>query len=373
MAKQRYVVAIGGRFYWQVPKRFRVPVLDHLGRPVEVDGEPTFWPQGTPALPDDPAERAAKAAELNAELDARRSGATPDTRKGSMPWLIAQYEASSYYSELSDNTKRAYLHLSRHVLAWSAKRNHPPITALTKPKVLDFLAPFDDRRALRDHLVQYLGVVLEYACRIGLIQHHPARRLGFKKAKRSKPIRIVEVAQMLSIVAKAHEMGLPHVAMGVLLHFDLGQRQGDVLRLRNHIDYRGGVFQFDQSKTDQTVTIKPFLAETRAALAAVPPAQFALVADGRGLLVKPDRYKRDFRKVADAAGFHDLWEMELRHSCVIFCERAGLTPGEIATRTGHSLETVIQILERYRYRDSVVAAQGAVKLEDYRNKTATKV
>lgn len=359
----RYVVRPSGRaaFYWQVP----------ASRRVTRDGKP--WPKGVVRLPDDPAKMLAEAARLNTELDQIRAGDVPGSREGTMPWLIAKYEASSYFLELSDNTKRSYVDLAKRVLAWSAEKKHPLVAALTTPKVLEFLVPFDDRRSLRDHLVQYLAVVLEYARRTGLIQHNPARRLGFKKAKRSKPIRIVEVPQVLAIVAKARELGMPHVAMGVLLHFDLGQRQGDVLRLRNHVDYRGGVFQFDQSKTDQTVTIKPFLAETRAALEVVPSAQWSLVADQRGLRVKADRYKHDFRVVANAAGFHDLWEMELRHSCVIFCERAGMTPGEIATRTGHSLQTVIQILERYRYRDNVVAAQGAVKLEDYRNKTATKV
>lgn len=359
----RYVVQPKGRatFYWQVP----------AARRAVRDGKP--WPKGVVRLPDDPAAMLTEAARLNWELEQIRGGSAPWSREGTMPWLIAKYEASTYFKSHSEATKRSYVDLSRRVLAWSAEKKHPPVSALTKPKVLEFLTAYEDRAALRDHLVRYLGVVLEYACRIGVIEHHPARRLGFKKAKRSKPIRIVEVPQMLAIVAKARELGLPHVAMGVLLHFDLGQRQGDVLRLRNHVDYRGGVFQFTQSKTDQIVTIKPFLAETRAALDAVPSAQFSLVADKRGLRVKADRYKRDFRVAADAAGFHDLWEMELRHSCVIFCERAGLTPGEIATRTGHSLQTVIQILERYRYRDSVVAHNGTVKLEAYRNRTATKV
>lgn len=353
IALPRYVVRPSGRasVYWQVPAKLRAVR----------DGSP--WPAGTVRLPDDHAAMHAEAQRLNATLDQARAEAAE--RHGTLRWLIAEYEASSYYAELSAATKQSYAYLSRHVLAWPGANTQ--VAAVTKPMLLAFLAPFDDRRALRDHLVQYLGVVLEYACRIGAITYHPARRLGLKKAKRSKPIRVVDVPQMLTIVAKAREMGLPHVAMGVLLHFDLGQRQGDVLRLRNHVDYRGGVFQFNQSKTDQAVTIKPFLAETRAALASVPPTQFALVADEHGLRIGQDRYTRDFRKVADAAGFHDLWEMELRHSCVIFCERAGLTPGEIATRTGHSLQTVIQILERYRYRDSVVAAQGAVKLEDYRN------
>jgi hypothetical protein len=159
--------------------------------------------------------------------------------------------------------------------------------------------------------------------------------------------------------------------MGVLLHFDLGQRQGDVLRLQKPRDYKDGVFRFKQSKTDQMVTIRPFLKETREALDALPADQMMLVSVNK-TAVNPPTYVADFRKVANACGFHDLWEMELRHSCVIYCERAGLTPGEIATRTGHGLASVIMILENYRYRDEVVAHQGAVKLEDYRNKTLSK-
>lgn len=363
----RYVVQPSGRlaFYWQVPTRHRVAK----------DGKP--WPHGTVRLPDDRTKMEAEAARLNTELDQIRAGVTPETRRGTMPWLIAHYEnpanKMSKFHKLTPGTKDDYRSHSKHVLAWSAEKRHPQVRDLTTPKVLEFLTRFDDRPTLKIHVASYLRTILKHAIRIGEITHNPATQLDLEKPKRQKKIRTIDVPELLALVAKAHEMALPHVAMGALLHFDLGQRQGDILRLQKPRDYRGGVFQFDQSKTGQEVTIKPFLTETRAALEALPLAQLMLVADENGQQVRAWRYWSDFRKVADAAGFPDLWEMELRHSCVIFCERAGLTPGEIATRTGHSLKTVFTILENYRYRDSIVAAQGAVKLEDYRNRAATKV
>jgi hypothetical protein len=346
-------------FYWQVPPRLRVK-----------DADGTVWPTGLTRLPEGP-DMATTAARLNAELDARRNPASHlDRRHGTMPWLIENYEQSSYFTTLRDRTKVSYRELSAHLVRWSTAKNHPPITAMTTPMVLTFLEQYENRRSLRDHIAMYLAVVMEFARRSGHIQINPARRLGLKRAKRLKPIRIVSVEQVLTIVVKAREMGLPHVAMGTLLHFDLGQRQGDVLRLQKPRDYSEGLFRFNQSKTDQVVTILPFLHETRAALEALPAAQFMLVAGPDGLAVNPSTYSREFRRVACACGFADLWEMELRHSCVIYMERAGLTPAEIATRTGHALQSVIMILENYRYRDPVVAHQGALKLEAYRNKKA---
>lgn len=356
----RYVVArkrpAGTVFYWQVPIKQR-----H-----HAEGE--AWPNGLVRLPDDPMEMRVKASTLNSQLDALKEGADISTRKGTLPWLVAEYEKSSYFTSLRDRTKQSYAQLSRYVLRWSDSKGNPPVTSLTTQKILEFLNHYDTRKSLRDHIATYLAVVLEYARRTGLIHANPARRLGLKRAKRLKPIRTITVDQLMTIVTKAREMGLHHVAIGALLHFDLGQRQGDVLRLQKPRDYRDGVFRFKQSKTDQIVTIRPFLQETRDALDALPTDQMMLVSRNKTAVDAPS-YVRDFRIVANACGFHDLWEMELRHSCVIYCERAGLTPGEIATRTGHGLASVIMILENYRYRDEVVAHQGAVKLEDYRKRT----
>lgn len=348
-------------YYWQVPTHCRITI----------DGQ--AWPDGVKRLSDGRDQAMAEASVLNGQLDELRKGGTPGRRDGTMPHLIAQYEASTYFTALRPKTKTSYQYLSGKVLAWSNEKGNPLIKDLTTPKILEFLAKFETRRSLRNHLAGYLGVIMEYARRTGRIAQNPALRLGLKRAKRMKPIRIVTVEDMLAIVGKAREFNLPHVAMGVLLHFDLGQRQGDILRLQKPRDYCDGVFRFEQSKTDQPITIKPFLTETRLALAALPAEQFMIVADKNGLAVAQRAYARDFRIVADACGFKDLWEMELRHSCVIYMERAGLTPAEIATRTGHSLQSVIMILENYRYRDQVVAHQGMVKLEDYRNKHARKV
>lgn len=357
----RYVVArkqaAGLAYYWQVPKRNRVRLKDGA-----------WFPTTLPRLSDDPHERAAQAKALNAELDSHR--ATMAGSSESLPVLIEAYEASHYFRQLKDRTKDNYRQLARRVIQWSALKGHPNIQTITTPIVLNFLSRFEATASLRDHIANYLAVIFEFARRTGKIDNNPARKLGLKRAKRLKPIRVVDIDQMLNIVNKAREMGMPHVAMGTLLHFDLGQRQGDVLRLQKPRDYRNGVFHFVQAKTDQVVTLKPFLQETRDALAALPATQLMLVADKNGSAVEAPAYSRDFRIVARAAGFPDLWEMELRHSCVIYMERAGLTPAEIATRTGHGLASVIMILENYRYRDSVVAEQGAVKLEAYRNRLA---
>lgn len=364
MKLPRYVVARKRSaeivYYWQVPAKQRYQ---------HTSGE--VWPTGLVRLPADPMDMRVQAATLNHQLDTLKDNADISTRKGTLPWLVTEYEKSSYFTSLRDRTKQSYAQLSRYVLRWSDSKGNPPINGLTTQKILEFLNQYDTRKSLRDHIATYLAVILEYARRTGQIGTNPARRLGLKRAKRLKPIRTITVDQLLTLVNKAREMKLDHVAIGALLHFDLGQRQGDVLRLQKPRDYRDGVFRFKQSKTDQIVTIRPFLKETREALDTLPADQMMLVSMNK-TAVNPATYVRDFRIVANACGYHDLWEMELRHSCVIYCERAGLTPGEIATRTGHGLASVIMILENYRYRDEVVAHQGAIKLEDYRNKTLSK-
>lgn len=344
-------------YYWQVPKHSRVVTNG------------TEWPAGLIRLPLEADERERRAASLNAELDLLRAGATADTREGTLPWLIAQYEHTDRFKKRAPKTQRSYQEMARHLLKWSEQKNHPPVAAMTTPKILQFLATYDHCPSLRNHIASYLRLTMAYARRIGQVTTNPAVDLGLEGAKRRKPIVTIDLPGVLQIVAKADEMDRPWVGTAVLLHFDLGQRQGDILRLQKPRDYKDGVFQFAQSKTAQIVTIKPFLDETIARLNALPTTQLMLVGGRNGLAIKPRAYSGDFRAIADACGFKDLWEMELRHSAVVYMERAGMTPGEISTRTGHTLKNVYTILESYRTRDPVVAEQGANKLIAYRKRT----
>lgn len=70
---------------------------------------------------------------------------------------------------------------------------------------------------------------------------------------------------------------------------------------------------------------------------------------------------RSVRKAAVKAGGRPLVLRQLRHSCVVQLARAGCTIPEIASITGHTLDSVTTILSKYLPRDSTVDRNAQVK------------
>jgi hypothetical protein len=62
----------------------------------------------------------------------------------------------------------------------------------------------------------------------------------------------------------------------------------------------------------------------------------------------------------------DLRYQDLRRTCIVNLARAGCTPLEIAAITGHMIDTVVDILQHYLPRDSIVAANAIEKLDRWR-------
>lgn len=68
-----------------------------------------------------------------------------------------------------------------------------------------------------------------------------------------------------------------------------------------------------------------------------------------------------FIALRKATGGRDLTLRALRHSCVVQLARAGCTAPEIASITGHSINSVERILSVYLPRDNQVAWNAQAK------------
>jgi hypothetical protein len=74
-----------------------------------------------------------------------------------------------------------------------------------------------------------------------------------------------------------------------------------------------------------------------------------------------ERLGKAFGKVRKAVDGKHLLLRCLRHSCVVQLARAGCTPSEIASVTGHALASIVSILSLYLPRDGQVAANAQAK------------
>lgn len=156
------------------------------------------------------------------------------------------------------------------------------------------------------------------------------------------------------------------IALIILLEWEIGQRLTDVRQFRQGMEYdRGlGVFSFEQSKTDEPVTIE-ISAMLRALLNEALGNQLFLFRNERtGKAYTENRLSQTFKWVRVAAikaGGRALLLRQLRHSCIVQLARVGCTVPEIASITGHSLSSVHSILSTYLPRDSIVARNAQVK------------
>ncbi|HYI43173.1 MAG TPA: tyrosine-type recombinase/integrase, partial [Sphingomicrobium sp.] len=107
----------------------------------------------------------------------------------------------------------------------------------------------------------------------------------------------------------------------------------------------------------------------RERLARLPRTQLPLVvSETTGRVYGESDFSHKFREIARSAGLDHLIFRQLRHTCVVNMARAGCSNAEIANVTGHSMQTVHQILKRYLVRDSEIARNAIAKVEEWRRK-----
>lgn len=361
-------------YWWYVPQKGRVKLPDG-----------SQWPTKAQKLPDAVGDMISTAERLNAELKRMRAGieAPPSMREGTLGWLILRFEQSDWFKDkdpvtgegLTPKTQHEYKLLSRQVQKWSDESAaaqgglHPLIADLDADTVKAWLDTYSDRPSLRKHLYGYIRRLLYFAVRQKVIVQNPAARAGIAEPKRQKKLTPLGPDAVMDFVRAADKAGMPWLATGVLVHFDLGQRQGDILAMRKPDHYRDGAFRFRQSKVDKAMIVKPFMPETRRRLDALPDGP---IVQRAGEAVRADYYRKQFRKLARTLpGWEDVWETEMRHFAVVYARLCGLSPEEIANRSGHSIDETYRILERYLVLDEELASQSSEKLRAHRKKAST--
>jgi integrase len=186
-------------------------------------------------------------------------------------------------------------------------------------------------------------------------------------------VRVGSIAEMEHLIATADAMGRPEIGDSILMGLVTGQRQGDRLALEGGAILDGEII-LKQRKTGAIVAV-PAMPQLIQRLAAAKERRAAhtvqwphAVIDeqaARPWAAGGDHYRHVFAAVRDAAaatlpslqGFRD---QDLRDTCVTWLANAGCDAIQIASISGHSLETIHTILKHYlaRHPDQARAAIG---------------
>ena len=153
-----------------------------------------------------------------------------------------------------------------------------------------------------------------------------------------------------------------HLHLPLLLALWSGQRQGDLLRLPWSA-YDGRHIRLRQGKTGARVVI-PVGAPLKAALDATTKRSTIILTNSDGRAWTSDGFRASWGKACRKAGIAGVTFHDLRGTAVTRLAIAGCTEAEIATITGHSLQSVRAILDtHYLARDPALGESAIRKLE----------
>ena len=311
------------------------------------------------------ADAIAEAERFNADVDAWRAGTKPEPlRAYSLSWLIRLYCADEGFTRLADSTKKGYRECFKVLEDWSRRAGHPKITGLKRPAIKQYQrALAEASRHKSNKVMRVLAIVLQFAVDEGYLDVNPATKLKLRKTSARTAVWSAHDVDRFCATAINADRG--SVAVAVRLAVNLGQREGDILRL-TWAQHDADGFKIRQRKTGAHIQV-PVTAELADALASTPKTSTHIVVNEitKGPY-KADNFRAVFADMRKRAGIADVQFMDLRRTAVVRLAEAGCTVPEISAITGHSVDTTQKILEVYLPRTSMMPKHAIAKLESYR-------
>ncbi len=285
-------------------------------------------------LPDDDYERWKMAMELNASADAAKNG--PQTREGSMAWLVENYRESEVkigkgkpYQDLAANTKQNYAHWLNDL---ETRFGHLLVRHFTRKVVVEYVqaVPKGTRGVAASVLKNLMGLA-EYH---GLISGNPAKDLGISKNPARKTLWLDDDLESFRKEAEKHTEGKT-VITGLTLMLFTGQRPGDALRMSLH-DLEDGYISVVQEKTGKRLDIPCHSNVKELFDRARGEHRLQIVVSSAGKPVHYKTFESWFREIREAAKLEHLQMRDLRRTAATKLKELGCTDEEVTAITGHS-------------------------------------
>lgn len=325
-------------------------------------------------LPDDPTTLAFREAYDEAERVTPRD-------LGTIGGLIREYLNSPKFHKKRESTQREYKRMLTNV---EARFGTMPLGALASPKVIGKFIDYQEEVGLErpreaDNRLTVFSAVLSYAKSKGRIARNPLE--GFERLYDANRSDIIWTEGAISTFMAGAPIELQR-AMILAIH--TGQRYGDLVRLR-WTDFDGEWINLKQSKTEKLVSVKATRA-LKSMLTATPrQGPFILTRrDGKPwhTLRNDKELGKQWRDHMVRCGLYGndpktrLRFNDLRGTAVTLLAEAGATVPQIASITGHKLESVTRILERYLARtrelsDAAISAFENAERTQFANRLQT--
>jgi integrase len=341
------------------------------------NGKPRFYwqPKDRKALrlPDDPVERFRLATEWNASLEVTKS----KTYKGSVSDVIDKYRHHKEYEKISGATKAAYEPWLKKFEKASGNR---PFSQITRAYVVQALEQVPGKGS-KQHLAAVFKKLFKQALYLGYIDRlDPILSLGLETSDKRDTYWMPEDINAWLKAAENHEDG-PQLALCMQILLYTAQRPIDVVKKTITVpapdgigtvqefntpmawsQYNGDTIQVRQKKTGKLLSV-PCHANLRKALDTAERKSPVMVTDRNGKPMTYGMWSKRTKLICKAAGLTGLQTRDLRRTAVVNMAEAGCEIAEIASVTGHSLNTTTDVINRYLPQTERAARNAVVKWE----------
>ena len=299
----------------------------------------------------------------------------PVPESGTVDYVIRQYRASRFFTDLTQKTRGGYATNLRVISKWAGKS---PIAAIDAPRINTFYEALLIRTpAKANAMVRMLRVLFRFGIVAGLARTNPARDVPLSTIKPSGLIWPRPAVGHL--VKTADAMQRWSIGTAIIIQHWIGQRSGDLLSLERS-RYRDGAFIVSQSKRGARVRVphSPLVASRVEAELARQAARTVISTEATTLIISEEtgrpytqsNFQHRFADVrAEAAESEPTFKTDytldidgeeinsietasllfswLRHTAVTELAIAGNDAPQIAGVTGHSIQTCQNIIDRY--------------------------
>jgi integrase len=306
-------------------------------------------------LPDNAIERIAMAEQLNAVADNR---ATAEIERGSIGWVIKQYRESDEYRDLAQSTVAYYRRYLRDIESLGLPL---PFASFTRRAVVDFIESYPQpQRRKASAVLKNLFKIARY---YGIVTADETVGL---RLKTNRPRTRIWADDELARWIDAAMIEDPHMTTAFLILQYTAQRPGDALRM-TWPQYSGSAIRLRQQKTSilLDVPIHPVLRDHLDGLGRSGSSLTIVTYCGRP--VKYRNFNERFRRIAERAGL-DAQARDLRRTAMLRMAEAGATAPQIASVSGHSIESTQRILETYLPRNRDLAEIAIARLAEYKRR-----
>ncbi|MBJ7535316.1 hypothetical protein JDN40_14485 [Rhodomicrobium vannielii ATCC 17100] len=257
-----------------------------------------------------------------------------------------------------------------------------PVASLSRPILYGYWEKLHRERghSMANQVIASVRPMLTFAeTRLGWIEYNPASKLGLMAIA---PRTVMWLPWQVEIfVMIADEIGLPSVGDAVVAGLHTGQRQADVLSLPVHI-FADDRIRLSQAKTKALIDA-PMTAQMKGRVERILQRR-----RGQGDVIRVDtlilresdgqpytkRYFNDqFNAVKAVAeeidhSFTGLNYQDLRDTAITRLALAGCTMVEISAISGHSLNTIQQVMRHYLVMQPEMADAAIGKLAAWMEK-----